>query len=124
MSEEKKLVLEMLSNGKITVAEAEKLLESAANIEQGEQSSPKPLNKKFLRVLVKEDNNTKVNINIPIALAEVGLKLVPKEAFKVDGQVIDINEILKLVQEGNDGELVNIDSRDHGKEIKVKVCID
>jgi hypothetical protein len=124
MSEERKLVLEMLSAGKINVAEAEKLLEAAAVAEQGEALISKSLNKKFLRVLVKEENNTKVNINIPIALAEVGLKLVPKDALKVDGKIIDINEILKLVAEGNDGELVNIDSMDNGKEVKVKVSIE
>lgn len=122
MSEEKKLVLEMLSAGKINIAEAEKLLEETAG--QGEPVMAKPLNKKFLRVLVTEENKNKVNINIPLALAEVGLKLVPKDALKVDGKIIDISEILKLVQEGKDGELINIDSMDEGKEVKVKVSIE
>lgn len=124
MNEERKLILEMLSSGKIKVSEAEKLLDETEGEKDREPSPPKSLNKKFLRILVKEENNVKVNINIPIALASVGLKLIPKDALKIDGKVFDVNEILQLVQEGNEGELVNIDSIDNGKEVTVKISIE
>lgn len=123
MSQEKKLILEMFKEGKITVDEAEKLLEGIVGT-QDESRFSKSINRKFLKVLVIEDNNTKVNINIPIALAEVGLKLIPKDKLKIEGKDINIEEILKLIQKGSEGELVNIDTADKGKEVKVKIFID
>lgn len=123
MSTEKKLILEMLQNGKINVEEAEVLLENT------EDASPirkmvNTSNKKFLRVLVTEANDTKVNINLPIALAEIGLKLVPKDALNVDGQEINLKEILELIKEGNEGELANVETTDNGKEVKVKIFVE
>lgn len=122
MSQEKKLILEMLSAGKINVEEAEKLLE-AQNDGSENASITTTQNRKFLKVLVEENQKPIVNINIPIALAEVGLKLIPKDKLKIEGKEININELLELVKEGIKGELVNIDTKDNGKQIKVKIYI-
>lgn len=123
MSDEKKIILEMLSAGKINVQEAEKLLERIDE-SPAEETLPKSANRKFLRVLVTEENDTRVNINIPIALAEVGLKLVPKDKLKIEGTDINIEEILNLIKEGGEGNLVNIDTVDKGKNVKVRIFID
>ncbi len=126
MSEEKKIILEMLKEGKISVEEAEQLLEKAAPGESFNMTpkSKKPNSKRFLRVRVTENGNSKANINIPIALAEVGLNLVPKEKLKVDGKQINMDQILKLIEEGTEGELVNIDAEDEGKNYKINIFID
>jgi len=122
MSNERKLILEMLKSGKITVDEAEKLLESAVDMHEEVQAA-KSINKKFLRIFVIDGESTKVNINIPIALAEIGLKLIPKDTLNVQGREIKPDEILKLIQEGNEGELVNIDTMEKGRQVKVKIYI-
>ncbi len=126
MSEEKRMILEMLKDGKITVAEAEQLLEKA-NPGESIKDTPqikKPNSKKFLRVRVTEEDKVKANVNIPIALAEVGLNLIPKSKLKVDGKQINMDDILKLIEEGTEGELVNIDAEDEGKNYKVNIFID
>jgi DUF4097 and DUF4098 domain-containing protein YvlB len=125
MSEEKKMILEMLKEGKISVDEAEQLLEKANPGETIENKpKKKPNSKRFLRVRVTEEDKVKANVNIPIALAEVGLNLVPKDKLKVDGKQINMDEILKLIEEGTEGELVNIDAEDDGKNYKVNIYID
>ena len=126
MSEEKRLILEMVKEGKISVEEAEKLLEKASSEESFEEAPKikKPNSKRFLRVRVTEEDKVKANVNIPIALAEVGLNLVPKEKLKVDGKQINMDQILKLIEEGTEGELVNIDAEDEGKNYKVNIFID
>lgn len=126
MSEEKKIILEMLKDGKISVEEADQLLEKANPGESlGDFSkSKKPNSKKFLRVRVTEEDKVKANVNIPIALAEVGLNLIPKSKLKVDGKQINMDQILKLIEEGTEGELINIDAEDDGKNYKVNVFID
>ena len=68
-------------------------------------------------------DSAKVNINIPIALAEVGLKLVPKDKLKIKGHEIDMKEILQLIQDGTEGELVNVDTIYEGKQVKVRIFI-
>jgi len=126
MSEEKRIILEMLKEGKISVEEAEQLLEKA-NPGESIDDTPKikkPNSKKFLRVRVTEENKVKANVNIPIALAEVGLNLIPKSKLKVDGKQINMDQILKLIEEGTEGELVNIDAEDDGKNYKVNIFID
>ena len=116
----------MVKDGKITLEEAEQLLDklnlgvSTANVPKVK----KPNSKKFLRVRVTEEDKVKANVNIPIALAEVGLNLIPKAKLKVDGKQINMDQILKLIEEGTEGELVNIDAEDNGKNYKVKIFID
>lgn len=123
MNEENRVILQMLKDGKISVEEAEKLMNEAGAIQE-DQASCKCFNKRFLRILIVEDQETKVNINIPLALAEVALKLVPKEALSIEGTPIPAEEILSFVQDGQNGDLVNIDTIDKGKQVKVKICIE
>ena len=126
MSEEKRIILEMLKEGKISVEEAEQLLEKLNNGESLNDTprKNKPNSKKFLRVRVTEEDKVKANVNIPIALAEVGLNLIPREKLKVDGKQINMEEILRLIEEGTEGEIVNIDAEDGGKKYKVNIYID
>ena len=125
MSEEKRIILEMVKEGKISVEEAEQLLEKANLGESFDYTSRnKPNSKKFLRVRVTEEDKVIANVNIPIALAEVGLNLIPKKKLRVDGKQINMDQILQLIEEGTEGELVNIDAEDEGKNYKVNIFID
>jgi len=93
MNEERKKILEMLSEGKITVEEAEKLMEALSKDQQEsteikDASGTKVL--KYLRVLVepKDKGGDRVNIRVPLNLIRAGMKwasFIPKEAQeKVD----------------------------------------
>ena len=122
MSEEKKIILEMLREGKISVSESEELLNKVDDDKEKatlEQSS----NKKFLKVFVVEGEKTKVNIRIPLALASVGLKLIPKDKLNYANNSLDISNVLEMIESGANGELINIDTTDDGEEVKVQVSI-
>ena len=78
MSESRRQILEMLSQGKITADEAERLMAASERGESNESSSPrKPA--KYLRVIVESDEGknapTKVNIRVPMQLLRAGVKL-------------------------------------------------
>ena len=91
MTENRRQILDMLSEGKISVAEAESLL---ALLEQPPSGGPngsdtgegRKTPPKYLRVVVEEDGESgseRVNIRIPMALIRSGVKLaalIPKEA--------------------------------------------
>ncbi len=86
MSEERKKILDMLSEKKITAEEAEKLLSAIAK-EEGNGAGTVKKEPKYLRVMVEpgpdSKNPDRVNIRVPLKLIRAGLKLaalIPKSA--------------------------------------------
>lgn len=122
MSEERKQVLTMLAEGKISAEEAERLLQKLgggdANQGRGERRR-KPLNigaealpeeidtaggaPKFLRVEVHSDDGDQVSVRVPLRLIRTGVKLttmLPTETnAKLSDNGIDLNELGKLESE-------------------------
>lgn len=89
MSEDQRKILDMLSDGKISVDEAEKLLETLKQGDpgHGEDASAKGTGWKYLRVLVEPGPNSqsrdRVNIRVPMKLIRAGMKwasFIPKHA--------------------------------------------
>jgi len=134
MSEDRKKILEMLAEGKITPEDAERLLQKLAAFgEIGSAGSPDssdgpgakgPL--KYLRVVVDSSDGDKVNIRLPLALVRTGIKLstmLPAQASgKLEEQGIDLSHLsglkgeeliealwdLKIDVDSNDGDTVRI----------------
>jgi hypothetical protein len=90
MNEDRRRILEMLKKGKISVAEAEGLLDaveeptgSMPSEEVGRDSTPKA-KPKYLRVLVEETGGKEhVDIRVPLQLLRAGIKLgalIPQDA--------------------------------------------
>ncbi len=121
MSEETLKILEMVKSQKISVEDGEKLLETINKKSNSSETHP---NKKFLRVRVLEGSDKKVNVNIPLALAEVGLRMIPEEKLKLNNQQISVNQLLDLIEAGTEGELVNIQAMEDGKETRINITID
>jgi len=80
MKTERKQVLDMLAEGKISSEEAARLLEKldskAVEGHAGPESGQVPAAKlKYLRVVVDCSDGEKVNIRVPLALIRTGIKL-------------------------------------------------
>ena len=131
MNEESRQVLEMLSQGKVTVQEAEQLLQAvkAPAAEDGPKVPPK-----YFRVLVDKPARDgkkpeKVNIRVPMTVVRGGLRLgalipslMAKKKFKLgDGNEIDLSKITYEDLEGlikDIGELtIDVD----GDEAQVRI---
>lgn len=89
MSEDQRKILDMLSDGKLTVDEAEKLLDALKQGDPGQTDGPsgKTTGWKYLRVLVEPGPNSqsrdRVNIRVPMKLIRAGMKwasFIPKHA--------------------------------------------
>lgn len=127
MSEEKRKILEMLAEGKISVEEAEKLLAAISTSESERKESPSSSKEstrtrlKYLRIFVEpgseQGKGERVNIRIPLNLIRAGLKwasFMPKdvhkkvdEALKDKGIDIDLSQmtpdnIEELIEHLND----------------------
>ena len=84
MSVERKRVLEMLADGKITAADAERLLDklqaSAADASfsdetPGKKSDAKTKKLKYLRIVVEEPGDEQVNVRVPLTFLRGSAKL-------------------------------------------------
>lgn len=84
MSEDRRAILQMLADGKVTADEADRLLAALEKPDAGPQPGPAPVAGrkpplKYLRVAVDaadgHDGPTKVNIRVPMALLRAGVRL-------------------------------------------------
>ena len=109
MSENRKQILEMLASGRITADEAERLLSA---LENGPIIDVTPArtfgSSKYLRILIERepdrghDEQTRVNIRVPLQLLRAGVKLkslLPddardqmNEALREKGVDFDVNQ--------------------------------
>jgi len=111
MSEEKRKILEMLAEKKISVDDAEKLLAAVADrAGEGAEAANRP-GPKYLRVLVEpapgDPDGDRVNIRVPLNLVRAGLKF----ASYIPTQVRDkVNSELK--EKGVPFDLNHFDPRD------------
>jgi hypothetical protein len=133
MNEERRKILDMLAQGKITVEEAEKLL---AAVGEAGPDGPAPTDAagrrawKYLRVQVEpgptSEKGDRVNIRVPFKLIRAGLKFaafIPREAhdkvnqaFKEKGLDVDLARItpqdLEEIVSNLDDMTIEVDGKD------------
>ena len=136
MNENRRQVLEMLSAGKITADEAERLIaalekeQAPSSAMNGSEPRPKP---KFLRILVEEikGESTKVNIRVPMQLLRAGVKLaalIPDQArnqlnvhLRDKGMSVDLGNIKPENLEELVDQLCDLTVDVDDKDAKVRV---
>jgi hypothetical protein len=129
MSAERKKVLEMLADGKITAEEADRLLEKIDGpAAPSDETLPGPRRKpKWLRINVhsqKEGEN--VNIKIPLGIVRAGMKLAtvlpPKTRDQLNDKGIDLSALNELAGDELDEALreltIDVDSGE-GETVKI-----
>src|SRR5262245_38534820 len=110
MNEQRRQILQMLAEGKITADEAERLIDVLERAQPesppAAESHPNP-RPKYLRVVVADDSGddgpTRINIRIPLQLLRAGVRLaslIPPQALaKVNAELrksgvpIDLTEL-------------------------------
>ncbi|WP_328327939.1 MULTISPECIES: SHOCT-like domain-containing protein [unclassified Streptomyces] len=112
MNEQRRQILQMLAEGKITADEAERLIDAVERDqpESPSEAAPRPASRpKHLRVVVNSEDDgegegpSRVNIQIPLQLLRAGVRLaslVPPQALtkvnaelKKSGVPIDLTEL-------------------------------
>ncbi len=123
LKEERKNILEMLSEGTINAEEAEKLLNALKDdkddfTQEVVVSKPKKGSFKMLKILVDSEDGDKVRIQIPVEFS----KLLKTAKFngQIDNFDLDVDSIIDMVTNGVEGEIVNIESAD-GDKVKIIV---
>jgi Asp-tRNA(Asn)/Glu-tRNA(Gln) amidotransferase B subunit len=139
MSDERAKILKMVADGKISVKDAEELLDLTEHDQEKDpemtadrQESDPTKNLRFLRVEVNSSDGDNVDVKIPLSLLRAGIKLssvMPKNVsdkvsshLSEHGMDIDLNnvrpqDIEQIISSLGEME-VNVDSKD-GDKVKI-----
>ncbi len=121
--EERMQILKMIEQKQITAEEGAKLLAALGEKDRGEAPAPKPspaTSGKWFRVRVTDlkTGRRKVNVNIPLSLVDVGMKMGAKFApAGLEG--VDMNQIMAAIKGGGEGKVVDVEDEEDGEHVEV-----
>lgn len=129
--EERLKILNMLQEGKITAAEAARLLEvleTATSSKPGPRvpsvpSAPMPGGPigggRWMRVRVTDTTTgkTRVNVRLPLNLVGSGLRMGMKFAPEIEG--LDANDLMEWINSGEMGQIVDVFDEQDGEHVEV-----
>jgi hypothetical protein len=125
-SEERMRILQMIQDGKITAEEGAKLLEALGKSKKPPvpplpPRPPHPLGRdaRLLRVRITDlkTGKTKVNVNIPMGLVNVGIRLGAR--FMPTSADVDFDEIMAAIDAGTTGKVVDVEEVEEGERVEV-----
>ncbi len=122
----KKEILEKLSKGEISVEEAMKMEAEDQAFVSEVPAYVKNKKYKFLVIKVTQNNQKKVHVRLPLALA----KLAKSQKFKFGGddsnfnskifEELDIDEIIRIAEEEGTTKFVDVQS-DDGENVEIYI---
>ncbi len=121
--DERMQILKMIENKQITAEEGAKLLAALGEAERAEKKGPQPspgTSGKWFRVRVTDlrTGKRKVNVNIPLGLVDVGMKMGAKFApAGLEG--LDMQQIIAAIKQGGEGKIVDVEDEDGGEHVEV-----
>ena len=123
-TEERLQILKMIEEGKISAAEGAELLRALdTKGERGPALEPMKgtSNPRWFRVRVTDmqTGRNKVNVNIPMGLVNVGIKMGARFAPQIEGK--ELNTIMDAVRSGQLGKIVDIVDADDGERVEIFV---
>ena len=117
-AEERLKILELVHDGKITAEEGARLLQAlkAGDKKYGAGSSARDPRWLHIRVTDTRSGNTKVNVNIPMSLVSVGLKMGAR--FAPANANFDYDEVMTAIKSGTTGKLLDVEG-DDGERVEI-----
>lgn len=120
-AEERMRILQMIQDGRVTAEEGAHLL---AALNSGSRTTPPAApapEPRQLRVRITDlrSGKTKVNVNIPMGLVNVGLKLGAR--FVPSSSGVDYDEIMTAIKSGASGKIADIEDVESGEHVEIWV---
>ena len=118
--EERMQILKMIEEGKISAEEGAKLLAALSAGKPAttrcEGNAPKQFR---VRVTDLASGRNKVNINIPMSLVNVGLKMGARFAPDIEG--VNFDEVMEAVRSGSQGKIIDVVDDEDGERVEIYV---
>jgi len=119
-SEERMQILQMIESGQITAEEGAKLL--AALKSSGGPAEPSAGSEpRWFRVRVTDlrSGRSKMNINIPMALVDVGIKMGAR--FVPESEDVDFEQVRDALRRGQQGRIFDIEDDEDQERVEIFV---
>jgi hypothetical protein len=125
-AEERKRILKLIQEGKITAEEGAKLLNAMGSSDSSSKRRPTPAQRsgktaRWVRVRVTDvaTGKTKTTVNIPLGLIDWGLQIGAQYAPEVGG--LDLNQLSEMLDEGTMGKIVDVINEEDGEHVEIYV---
>jgi len=116
-------ILKMIEEGKISAGDGAELLRALD--QDGNRTKSEPMKgastARWFRVRVTDlrTGKNKVNVNIPMGLVNVGMKMGAKFTPEIEG--IDLDEISEAIQGGQQGKVLDVIDEEEGERVEIFV---
>ena len=121
--EERMQILKMIEEGKISAEEGAKLLAALSAGSKADVSRREPAGggaKQFrVRVTDLASGRNKVNINIPMSLVNVGIKMGARFAPNMEG--VNLEEMMTAIKSGASGKIMDVTDEDSGEHVEIYI---
>jgi hypothetical protein len=119
-SEERLKILKMVQEGKISPEEAARLLSALAKAER-KRAAASPGEGRWLRVRVTDvdSGKTTVNVNLPVSLVNVGLRMGARFVPEMEG--VSMTELDDAIRKGLTGKIIDIVDEAERQRVEVYV---
>lgn len=124
-AEERMQILKMIQEGKISAEEGAKLLQALSAGGKGDKRSAPPppgaSDPRWFRVRVTDlrSGKNKVNVNIPMGLVNVGVRMGARFAPNVEG--VNYDEIMTAIKSGQSGKVLDVTDEESGERVEIFV---
>ncbi len=122
-AEERMQILRMIEEGKISAAEGAELLRALDSADRGTANEPLKGSSKprwfRVRVTDTKTGRNKVDVNIPMGLVNVGIKMGAKFAPEIDGAQYET--IMDAIRSGQHGKIMDVFDEEDGEHVEIFV---
>lgn len=123
-TEERMQILKMIEDGKISAGEGAALLralEQNADKSQPLEPMKGATSPRWLRIRVTDvqSGRSKVNVNIPMGLVNVGVKMGARFAPEIEGAQLDT--IMAAIRSGQQGKVIDVIDEEDGERVEIFV---
>jgi len=120
LSDERMRILSLIENGQVTAEEGAKLL-AALRSSTKEDSDLGQARPRWFRVRVTDlkTGRSKVNINIPMALVNVAVKMGAR--FVPESEDIDLEALAEAIRSGQQGKILEVTDQDEAEYVEIFV---
>ena len=121
LKEERMQILKMIEDGTITADEGAKLLVA---LEEGAtrnvQATPGG-QARWMRIRVTDLNTgrAKVNVNLPMGLVSLGVKMGAR--FAPEMEEIDLDEVIQAIKDGAQGKIVEVEDEEDNERVQIYI---
>ena len=118
-ADERKKILKMVEDGKISAEDATRLLKALSAGDARPAAPPPGTEARWLRIRVTDANTGKarVSVNLPTSLVDMAVRMGARLAPEVDG--IELAQLVAALKSGARGKVLDVLDEESGEKVEI-----